>query len=403
MGSPETEMDTPGQARSFRATTSSPDRETVLPGYFPSDAGTIPQFVAAEKYQTDAEKDGQGANGTDARGRSTKSTIYNWRTPGMYGNQQTDEHPVVSVTWNDAVAFCEWLSKKESKKYRLPTQAEWEYACRAGTKTAYNFGDWLNGTQANCNGGAPYGTTTRGPFLKGTTKVGSYKPNAFGLYDMHGNVFQWCGGWWDTKYDDNSPTDEPTGPDSGLARPMRGGGWESDAGNCRSASRLAGSPDIRTPAIGFRVVLDVSDIPKSGMAAANPPQQPTPPSNPKAPGPQPPTTEPAAKLKFAKWVYPADEKGLPGYFQKGEAGWVEVKDGKLYSAFKETDGNADYIEILDESRGLYMRIMPTQSHVVKRPSSLGCFRDGQPYRGKIGMAACWAGSFAVLLAREPDR
>ena len=218
--------------------------------------GQFSQFVAAETYQTEAERDGTGAYGMDAGDKIEQKAWYTWQNPGMCGNKQTDEHPVVSVSWNDAVEFCKWLSKKEGKNYRLPTEAEWEYACRAGSKTAFNFGNALNGTQANCNGGFSYGTSTKGPYLKATTKGGSYAPNVLGLYDMHGNAQQWCADWYDQDYYANSPQDDPPGPSTGTRRIIRGGGWASDAVDCRSANRDFDKPNFRDPCVGFRVVLE---------------------------------------------------------------------------------------------------------------------------------------------------
>ena len=105
------------------------------------------------------------------------------------------KRPVERVSWNDAVVFCKRLSEKEGRAYRLPTEAEWEYACRGGTTTPFHFGRILNGKQANCRGDQPYGTETKGPYLGETASVGSYTANAFGLYDMHGDVWEWCSDW----------------------------------------------------------------------------------------------------------------------------------------------------------------------------------------------------------------
>ena len=130
----------------------------------------------------------------------------------------TSRFPVEQVSWDDAQEFCRRLGVQEKKTYRLPTEAEWEYACRAGTSTAFSFGDSLNGTQANCNGNLPFGPVGPGPFLKRTTAVGSYKPNAWGLYDMQGNVWQWCSDWFDPNYYPLSQQDDPPGPVIGRDR-----------------------------------------------------------------------------------------------------------------------------------------------------------------------------------------
>lgn len=171
--------------------------------------------------------------------------------------------PVECVSWDDAAAFCRKLSMlpEESgvgRVYRLPTEAEWEYACRAGTTTPFHFGKILRGVEANCNGRFPYGTAEKGPYLGRTTAVGSYAPNSFGLYDMHGNVCQWCADWYDV-YDSSSrdePINDPRGPRTGSDRVFRSGGWDSEAARCRSAARGFGVPWYGDPLSGFRVVME---------------------------------------------------------------------------------------------------------------------------------------------------
>src|SRR5262249_40410528 len=147
------------------------------------------------------------------------------------GWQQTDNQPVVCVSWNDALAFCTWLAKKESKVYRLPTEAEWEYACRAGTVTPYNFGKSVTREQAN------FAEGPLDPSRNKTTRVGSYPANAFGLYDMHGNIWQWCADWYDADYYSKLPTKDPPGPASGTLRVCRGGSFANTVNEIRSAQR----------------------------------------------------------------------------------------------------------------------------------------------------------------------
>lgn len=166
----------------------------------------------------------------------------------------TKRFPVEQVSWSAAQEFCKELSAQEKKTYRLPTEAEWEYACRAGTTTAFNFGDSLNGSEANCNGYFPYGSAGPGPFLRRTTTVGSYQANAWGLYDMHGNVWQWCQDWFQPYYYAHSPQDDPQGPIEGHDRCARGGGWDAGAADCRSADRWKLPPDFPFYSLGFRVV-----------------------------------------------------------------------------------------------------------------------------------------------------
>jgi formylglycine-generating enzyme required for sulfatase activity len=167
---------------------------------------------------------------------------------------ETGRFPVESVSWDDAVEFCRKLSLLAEEKaaglvYRLPTEAEWEYACRAGTTTPFYFGDELN-EQANSSG--LYGKTQEDS-LGRTTTVGSYPPNAFGLSDMHGNVWEWCQDWYDGDYYESSPVDNPQGPPEGLRRVIRGGCWRYAARYCRAAFRNRDEPQDRSNYVGFRV------------------------------------------------------------------------------------------------------------------------------------------------------
>jgi formylglycine-generating enzyme required for sulfatase activity len=162
--------------------------------------------------------------------------------------------PVVGVSWNDAVAYCQWLSQKTGKTYRLPTEAEWEYACRAGTTTPFNTGENLTTDQANYNGNYPYKNFPKGKYRGKTTPVGSFAPNAWGLYDMHGNVWEWCSDWYAADYYKNSPAQNPKGPASGTLRVLRGGSWCNGGQFCRSANRDYNAPDDRNYSRGFRLV-----------------------------------------------------------------------------------------------------------------------------------------------------
>ena len=176
------------------------------------------------------------------------------------GNENADL-PVENVSWDDTVEFCKKLSdlpeeKKAGRLYRLPTEAEWEYACRAGSKTAYSFDDE--------EGLLPeYGWFKRNSSDR-THTVGLLEPNAWGLYDMHGNVWEWCSDWYG-EYPKGAVSD-PTGPCEGSDRVNRGGGWYNEAANCRSAIRHGIDPSFRFHFIGFRVALSPSGIPKSPEA-----------------------------------------------------------------------------------------------------------------------------------------
>ncbi len=165
--------------------------------------------------------------------------------------------PVEKVSWNYATKFCQLLTKRlsEGTKASLPTEAQWEYACRAGatTQTPYWFGAALNGDEANCCGNYPYGTDAKGQNLEKTSPAASYPANPWGLYDMHGNVWEWVLDWYGD-YPTGSATD-PIGASDGDGRACRGGSWTSYAKDCRSAARFWFLPNLRFNSLGFRVVI----------------------------------------------------------------------------------------------------------------------------------------------------
>lgn len=249
MGSQETEKgrraDEP--QRSVRLT-----RDFFI-GQFEVTRGQFRRFVEAANYKTDAERGLRGGYGfDDETGKlSGPDKKYSWRFTGF---EQTDEHPVVNVSWNDAVAFCRWLSVQEKLTYRLPTEAEWEYACRGGSATAYCNGNDAekiaevgNIVDALAKEKFPDRTAiaARDGFVF-TAPVGSFKPNAFGLHDMHGNVWEWTADEYRKAYSRN------TLPDS-SARVLRGGSWNLLADYCRSAIRDHNLPASSDGNVGFRV------------------------------------------------------------------------------------------------------------------------------------------------------
>ena len=216
-------------------------------GVYPVTVGQFKAFVQATGYVTEAEKDG-GAHVLAPGNKWPIDPKANWKNPGF---KQLDSYPVVCVSWNDAHAFCDWLSKKEGKHYTLPTEAQWEYSCRSGSRTSFYFGDnekelgkyaWYNANAENK-----------------THPVGLKEKNAWGLHDMIGNVRQWCEDCYDMDYYQSSPLKDPTGPLSGTSnlqnRVARGGTWSSQATDSRSAFRLSHPPSVRANHRGFRVVL----------------------------------------------------------------------------------------------------------------------------------------------------
>ena len=175
-----------------------------------------------------------------------------------------DNRPVETVSWYDAVEFCDRLSTHTKRQYRLPSEAEWEYACRAGTTTPFHFGKTITTDLANYNGEISYGQGPKGVYREETTAVGSFGvANNFGLYDMHGNVWEWCLDNWHDNYK-GAPTDGSAwfNSDDKLSdKPgravLRGGSWINNPRNCRSASRINNNRDERDNIdndIGFRVV-----------------------------------------------------------------------------------------------------------------------------------------------------
>jgi formylglycine-generating enzyme required for sulfatase activity len=211
------------------------------------------QFMSVSGYKTDAEKGGEQEFAQKLAGEKKNAKPTRWEDFA-----QTDQHPVVCVSWNDAVAFCEWLSEQEGKTYRLPSEAEWEYACRAGTTTRYSFGD-----DASIGG-----DDSLSQFSQYATPVGSKKPNAFGLLDMHGNVWEWCGDWFQESYYANSPETDPKGPSNGAMRVLRGGGYRLGPVDVRSSNRYRYPPDHCGNDGGFRVVCEIATIPIAAPPAA---------------------------------------------------------------------------------------------------------------------------------------
>lgn len=228
--------------------------------------GQFRRFVAASHYLTDAEKDGKGGwQWVQQAETLVQKPEFNWQSDP----QQGEDEPVVNVSWNDAKAFCDWLSAEEGKPYRLPTEAEWEYACRAGADTRFYGGDneaallkignvrgfRLELVSETKQKGFTH--TRMAPRPKDgyafAAPGGRFRPNGFGLFDMTGNVSEWCADWFDGAYYATSPAQDPAGPANGATRALRGGGWDSAPVRARSAFRSGAAPTDRFGSIGFRV------------------------------------------------------------------------------------------------------------------------------------------------------
>jgi formylglycine-generating enzyme required for sulfatase activity len=229
-------------------------------GVYEVTRGEFSKFVESTAHITEAER--YGGLGWDAANKKFEfGKQFTWQNPGF---EQTDDHPVVLVSWDDAVKFAEWLSRKDGRTYRLPTEAEWEYACRGRSTTRFHFGDaWEDLVMYANSADASYDRTTgenRGSKeddgFAFTAPVGKFRPNKFGLYDMHGNVREWCSDWY-RPYPRGRVID-PRGPetDKDRHRVIRGGSWAWEGGGCQSGYRDSGVTSFSQNSKGFRLVME---------------------------------------------------------------------------------------------------------------------------------------------------
>jgi uncharacterized protein (TIGR02996 family) len=173
------------------------------------------------------------------------------------------DYPVEDVTWHEAVAFCQGLSAVPEERqaglvYRLPTEAEWEYACRAGTTTPFFFGSQASSDEINFDGNYPYNGALKGPYRERPTALRTVGPvNPLGLWDLHGNVWEFCADWYHERWYERSPSKDPVGPSEGSYRIGRGGSWYTYGRCCRSAYRANFAVDKRYSYVGFRVLAEV--------------------------------------------------------------------------------------------------------------------------------------------------
>ncbi len=181
------------------------------------------------------------------------------RHEGQSERGQGADRPVERVSWDDVQEFIHALNERErAERYRLPTEAKWEYACRAGTDGPFSTGRTITTDQANFDGTEPYGSSPAGLDRQDTVPVGRFAPNAFGLHDMHGNVREWCSDRYDAEYYKGSPVDDPPGQGFGAGRVYRGGGWVDFAESCRSATRGYARPYAEMDDLGFRLVMMIA-------------------------------------------------------------------------------------------------------------------------------------------------
>jgi len=214
-------------------------------GKYEVTVGQFRYFVAATKYVTDAEKNADGIAGCWIYDESWKQAASkNWRDPSF---PQTENDPVVCISWNDAKAYIAWLNEKTGENYRLPTEAEWEYAARAGTTMLYSWGNDIGINNANCGGSC-------GDSFSNTAPVGSFPSNAFGLYDMHGNVWEWVEDCWHDSYM-GAPSDGSAWVKgcTSSERVLRGGSWSSIPVYLRSVYRISAIGNTRRSGYGFRI------------------------------------------------------------------------------------------------------------------------------------------------------
>jgi len=255
MGSPETDPE--------RIDSEGPQHLVQLQGFFMSQTPiTQAQWREVARWQErPGEQWGRELKLDPSRFQS-KEGQENDEVHLLQGDSNTDQRPVEQVGWEDAMEFCHRLSKRTGRIYTLPSEAQWEYACRAGTTTPFCFGDTISPELANYRGDFTFADGPQGAFRKQTTPVGMFPANAWGLHDMHGNVWEWCLDEWHKSYE-GAPTDGQAWVDAAVGekskesvktRLLRGGSWVGSPGDCRSAYRIHLQPDDAYDFVGFRLV-----------------------------------------------------------------------------------------------------------------------------------------------------
>ena len=255
MGSPESEPE--------RRDTEGPQHVVQLQGFFMSQT----PITQAQWREVAGWKEGPGEQwGRELKLDPSRFLIKDGKGENkvrlLEGESNTDQRPVEQVSWEDAMEFCHRLSLRTGRTYALPSEAQWEYACRAGTTTPFHFGDTISPELANYRGDFAYADGPQGVYRKQTTPVGMFPANAWGLHDMHGNVWEWCLDEWHDSYE-GAPTDgrawldaaeREKSKESVKIKLLRGGSWNFVPGDCRSAFRDLSLPDDAYDFVGFRVV-----------------------------------------------------------------------------------------------------------------------------------------------------
>lgn len=320
-------------------------------------------FVNDTKYKTDAEKGDGGMIFSNKDNRWVPQKKMKWDSLPW---KIADDQPVVFISWNDAQAFCKWLSRKEKKKYRLPTEAEWEMACRGGAVWArFPWGDKLPGDRdtnfGDGNSKLPESMTTVNDGHEQIAPVGSYPANGFGLYDMGGNVMEWVEDYYDRNYYETSPINDPQGPQAGTSRVNKGGNWFASPTDCRCAFRGFSGDTMSFWNLGFRVVME--EEPHIGNAQGlNSDQGQSLLSSPSEP--LPPTEEDGIRL-FRQAMFAAQqqqwdnatqdlEKALKLYEKRDDPKWIARVKATLAGIYAERNRTFKskelYTEALSEFR-----------------------------------------------------
>ena len=334
--------------------------------------GQFRQFVKETGHKTDAEKGDGGMIFSKTEGRWVPRKQMKWDSAPW---KMADNQPVVFVSWNDAQAFCRWLSRKEKRSYRLPTEAEWEMCCRGGSVwVRYPWGDRLPGDNdlnfGDGNPKLPESLTTVDDGYEYVAPVGSYPPNGFGLYDMDGNVMEWVADYYSRTYFDESPVEDPPGPSTGSSRVNKGGNWFASPADCRCAFRGFSGPEMSFWNLGFRVVMDEDrDDTGTGTATTGPSDQAR--SKSSAASLPPPSDEEGMRLfreamflaQQQQWDSAIDalESALKLYEKREDKKWVPRVRATLAGIYAERNRIYKAKELYTESLAEFRKIGDTTS------------------------------------------